>query len=103
VPRGPRAAARANPAGLTARELDVLALLVDGCSDADIAARLVLSDRTVSHHVSAVLRKLDVPSRARAAAVGRALLAASTEIGQSAGQPKMGRIAHVEQVHDAVS
>jgi DNA-binding CsgD family transcriptional regulator/tetratricopeptide (TPR) repeat protein len=74
VPRGPRAPARGNPAGLTARELDVLGLLVEGLSDAELAARLTLSERTVSHHVSAVLHKLGVSSRARAAAVGRDLL-----------------------------
>ena len=66
VPRGPRAVARANPAGLTARELDVLRCLVDGLSDAEIATRLTLSERTVGHHVSAVLRKLGVPTRSRA-------------------------------------
>lgn len=116
VPRGPRAAARTNPAGLTARELDVLALLVDGCSDAEIAARLVLSERTVSHHVSAVLRKLDVPSRARAAALGRELLAGSAAVGPAAldtkmdpaelkmdpADPKMGRRPHAGQERNAV-
>ncbi len=103
VPRGPRAAARTNPAGLTARELDVLALLVDGCSDAEIAARLVLSERTVSHHVSAVLRKLDVPSRARAAAVGRELQVGSTVVGPTAVDPKIGRMPHVGKERGAVS
>ena len=52
----------------------MLALLIDGCSDAEIARRLVVSERTASHHVSAVLRKLGVPTRARAAVVGRDLL-----------------------------
>ena len=74
VPRGPRRKAPANAAGLTARELEVLRYLVDGLSDAEIAAALTLSIRTVGHHVSAVLRKLDVPSRSRAAAAGPALL-----------------------------
>jgi DNA-binding CsgD family transcriptional regulator/tetratricopeptide (TPR) repeat protein len=73
VPRGPRSAARENSAGLTARELDVLGLLVEGLSDAEIAVRLTLSRRTVGHHVSAVLHKLDVPSRSRAAAAGAVL------------------------------
>ena len=68
VPRGPRATKDASNAGLTARELDVLALLVDGLSDADIAGALFLSRKTVGHHVSAVLRKLDAPSRSRAVA-----------------------------------
>ena len=68
VPRGPRATKDRSSAGLTARELDVLALLVDGLSDADIAKALFLSRKTVGHHVSAVLRKLDAPSRSRAVA-----------------------------------
>jgi DNA-binding CsgD family transcriptional regulator/tetratricopeptide (TPR) repeat protein len=68
VPRGPRSPDRADRTGLTARELDVLALLVEGLSNAGIAEALVLSERTVGHHVSAVLAKLGEPSRARAAA-----------------------------------
>ena len=68
VPRGPRATSRANPSGLTAREIEVLHLLTDGLSNADIAGRLFLSERTVGHHVSAVLRKLGEPTRSRAAA-----------------------------------
>jgi DNA-binding CsgD family transcriptional regulator/tetratricopeptide (TPR) repeat protein len=63
---GPRQRTRENPANLTARELDVLALLGEGLTNAAIAERLVVSPRTVDHHVSAVLRKLDVPTRARA-------------------------------------
>jgi DNA-binding CsgD family transcriptional regulator/tetratricopeptide (TPR) repeat protein len=74
VPRGPRPAARSNAAGLTARELQILGYLVEGLSDAELAARLTLSQRTVSHHVSAVLRKLGVPSRSRAAAAAAAIL-----------------------------
>jgi DNA-binding CsgD family transcriptional regulator len=73
VPRGPRSAARANAGGLTARELDILGCLVEGLSDAEIAARLTLSERTVGHHVSAVLHKLGVPSRSRAAAAAAAV------------------------------
>ncbi len=76
VPRGPRSAALANSAGLTGRQLDILGHLVEGLSDAEIAARLTLSERTVGHHVSAVLRKLGVPSRSRAAAVAAAILPA---------------------------
>jgi predicted ATPase/DNA-binding CsgD family transcriptional regulator len=68
VPRGPRPASRANPAGLTARETEVLQLLADGLSYAEVAGRLVLSEKTVGHHVSAVLRKLGEPTRSRAVA-----------------------------------
>ena len=68
VPRGPYARTRENPAGLTARELEVLALLAEGLRNAQIADRLVVSEKTVSHHVSAVLRKLDVASRGEAGA-----------------------------------
>jgi DNA-binding CsgD family transcriptional regulator len=68
VPRGPRPARRANPAGLTARETEVLQLLADGLSYAEVAERLILSEKTVGHHVSAVLRKLREPTRARAVA-----------------------------------
>lgn len=73
VPRGRLPATRANPAGLTARQLDVLALLADGLSNADIAARLVISRKTADHHVSAILAKLEVRSRGEAAAVARRL------------------------------
>ncbi|WP_343942081.1 helix-turn-helix transcriptional regulator, partial [Pseudonocardia zijingensis] len=59
----PRPATRANPAGLTARQLEVLALLREGLTDAEIAQRLVLSVKTVNHHVSAVLDKLGVDNR----------------------------------------
>jgi DNA-binding NarL/FixJ family response regulator len=71
VPRGPRPSTLANPANLTTRELDVLALLTEGLRNADIAARLVISRRTVDHHVATILRKLGVTTRGEA--VARAL------------------------------
>lgn len=66
VPRGPRATTAANPAGLTGREVEVLALLAEGMVNRDIAARLVVSPRTVDHHVAAILHKLEVGDRAGA-------------------------------------
>lgn len=67
VPRGPAPTTRANPWGLTARQVEVLRLLGDGLTNAQIAERLVLSIRTVDHHVSAVLQKLEVSTRREAA------------------------------------
>ena len=67
IPRGPRTATRAAPAGLTAREQEVLALLSQGLADKEISQRLFISERTVHHHVSAVLSKIGVPSRTAAA------------------------------------
>ncbi|HEY7009336.1 MAG TPA: AAA family ATPase [Jatrophihabitantaceae bacterium] len=66
LPRGPRPATRDNPAGLTRRELDVLALLAQGLPNQQIAERLFLSSKTVDHHVSAILRKLGTRNRGEA-------------------------------------
>ncbi|MGZ8633585.1 MAG: LuxR C-terminal-related transcriptional regulator, partial [Solirubrobacteraceae bacterium] len=68
VRRGPRVATRENPAGMTARELEVLMLVADGLRNAEIAQRLFVSEKTVGHHVSAILRKLEVRSRSQAGA-----------------------------------
>lgn len=68
IPRGPVESTRRNAAGLTARQVDVLRLLAEGLTNAAIARRLVVSPRTVDHHVAAILAKLEVPSRREAAA-----------------------------------
>jgi DNA-binding CsgD family transcriptional regulator len=73
VPRGPRATTRENPAGLTAREAEVLELVGEGLRNADIAGRLFLSEKTVGHHVSAILRKLGVRTRGQASAEAQRL------------------------------
>jgi ATP/maltotriose-dependent transcriptional regulator MalT len=84
VQRGPRATTRANPAGLTDRQLEVLALIVDELSNADIAERLVISHKTAEHHVSAVLSKLGVSGR-HAAARRAAELGLADPSGNGAG------------------
>jgi DNA-binding CsgD family transcriptional regulator len=71
--RGPRPATRANPANLTARELEVLRLLVEGRSNRQIAEQLFISNKTVSVHVTNLLAKLGVHSRLEAAAMARRL------------------------------
>jgi DNA-binding CsgD family transcriptional regulator/tetratricopeptide (TPR) repeat protein len=68
IPAGPRAATRAHPLGLTRREREVLGLICAGHTNAEIATRLFISAKTVDHHVSAVLAKLDAPTRRVAAA-----------------------------------
>ncbi|MGZ4303258.1 MAG: helix-turn-helix transcriptional regulator [Solirubrobacteraceae bacterium] len=66
--QGPRAATRRNPSGLTSRELDVLRLVATGMRNSQIAQQLVVSPKTVDHHVSAILSKLGVKTRTEAAA-----------------------------------
>ncbi|HEX2062145.1 MAG TPA: AAA family ATPase, partial [Thermoanaerobaculia bacterium] len=72
-PRGPRLSTRANPHGLTARELEILGLVAEGLRNSDIAARLSVSQKTVDHHVSSVLAKLGARTRGEAAAKFRTL------------------------------
>ena len=81
--RGPRRSTRENPAGLTKRELEVLALVTEGLSNRTIAKRLVLSERTVDHHVAAILRKLRVKTRAEATAHAVRLGAIPVPLGQA--------------------
>jgi DNA-binding CsgD family transcriptional regulator len=73
IPKGPRAITRLNPASLTNRELDVIRLLGGGLRNAEIAHRLRLSPKTVGHHVSSILGKLDVRSRTEAVREAAAL------------------------------
>lgn len=68
VPLGHRPTTVANPSGLTPREMEVLALLAEGLSNAAVAERLFISPKTAAHHVSAILAKLGVRSRGEAAA-----------------------------------
>ncbi len=85
VPRGRRPTTRANPAGLTAREVEVLRLVTDGLQNHEIATRLFLSPRTVDHHVSAVLGKLGVARRSDASKAA-ARIGVDLQNGQS-GRP----------------
>ena len=73
LPRGPRAATRQNQYGLTAREVEVLTLLNEGLQNSQIAGRLVVSVKTVEHHVEAILRKLGAKTRADARATATSL------------------------------
>jgi DNA-binding CsgD family transcriptional regulator len=63
VPRGPYRASRENPLNLTDRQLEVLRLLAEGLTNAEIAERLIVSPRTAEHHVAAVLMKLEAETR----------------------------------------
>jgi DNA-binding NarL/FixJ family response regulator len=68
VPAGQRAATRENPLGLTQREQEVLELLCEGRTNASIATKLVISPKTVDHHVSSILARLGVSKRPEVAA-----------------------------------
>jgi len=73
IPRGPLARTRANPAGLTARQAQVLSLVDEGLSNTEIADRLCISTKTAEHHVSAIMARLEAPTRQRAASAARSL------------------------------
>ena len=71
IPRGPRKVNREHPFGLTTREIEILRALDRGLRNAEIGERLHISPKTVDHHVSAVLAKLEVGSRGAAARLAR--------------------------------
>jgi DNA-binding CsgD family transcriptional regulator/tetratricopeptide (TPR) repeat protein len=75
IPVGPRRSTATSASGLTVREVQVLELLAQGLTDAEIADRLVISPRTASHHVSAILTKLGVQRRSQAVTAAQALSA----------------------------
>jgi DNA-binding CsgD family transcriptional regulator len=77
LPRGPRSTTQANPYGLTNRQLEILLLLAEGLRNPEIADRLSTTPKTVEHHVSDVLAKLNVRSRAEAVRVAYQLGIAS--------------------------
>ena len=73
VPARRRTSTLANPVGLTSRQVEVLQLMQDGLTNAELAARLYLSAKTVDHHVSAILARLGVANRREAVRRGRQL------------------------------
>jgi DNA-binding CsgD family transcriptional regulator len=66
IPRGIRETTKSNIARLTEREVDVLKLLKEGMQNKEIADRLFISAKTVDHHITSILFKLDVNSRVKA-------------------------------------
>ncbi len=86
--RGAQERTRQNPVGMTNQELKVLALLAEGCRNADIAKRLFVSEKTVGHHVSSVLSKLGVRSRGEAVAAAARLGLNMAAARQAAGNTK---------------
>jgi DNA-binding CsgD family transcriptional regulator len=72
VPRGERESTRRNPARLTSRQAEVYSLMQEGLSNAAIAERLYISEKTAGHHVSAILAKLNATSRLQAVAMASA-------------------------------
>ena len=93
ITRGTQERHKQNPHGLTTRELGVLAHLIEGRRNADIARALFVSEKTVDHHVSSILGKLGVRSRGEAAAVANrlGLAAGGKEPGMAGRQPGVGK------------
>ncbi len=89
VPAGPRPATRSDPDGLTPRQREILDMVAGGMTNTAIAARLVLSTRTVDHHVSAILRALGVSTRAEAAARAGAVGHGDAPVGDGQGPGPM--------------
>jgi DNA-binding CsgD family transcriptional regulator len=69
LPRGPIRATQANPYGLTPRQLEILLLLAEGLHNSEIAERLSTTPKTVEHHVTAILAKLQARSRSEAVSI----------------------------------
>ncbi len=67
-PRAPAATRPAPPANLTAREVEVLALVAAGLSNREIAERLVVGERTIEHHIASIYRKIEARGRVDATA-----------------------------------
>ena len=74
IPQRPTETTRANPGGLTNRQLEVARLLARGLTNSEIATEVFISPKTAEHHVSAVLSKLGLPNR-------RAVVLAASELG----------------------
>jgi DNA-binding CsgD family transcriptional regulator/tetratricopeptide (TPR) repeat protein len=64
--RGPYTAVKNHPLGLSAKEVEVLSLMIEGANNPEIAAKVNRSRRTIEHHVSAILRKLGATNRLEA-------------------------------------
>ncbi|HEX5169908.1 MAG TPA: AAA family ATPase [Cyclobacteriaceae bacterium] len=66
IPRGPHSQTRNNAAHLTRRQVEILGLLCEGLQNSEIGKKLFIATKTVDNHLSAILWKLEVNSRARA-------------------------------------
>jgi DNA-binding CsgD family transcriptional regulator len=87
VPVRPRASTRANPGGLTNRQLDVAKLVARGFTNAEIAERLYISTRTADHHVAALLTKMGRPNRRAVMVRADELITPRTRKSQTISRP----------------